>query len=166
MSVLNSMSPSVMLYLTYYLIAVNFGAFAAFGIDKMQAESGGWRIRESTLLWFALLGGFPGAIAGRQAFRHKTRKQSFNDQLYVMGFLQLVAIGLFFVFGQAKSSPFGALFESDEERQARIMVEQSIYYPGCNAVRAVGKAPLRRGQPGYREDMDGDGDGVACEPRY
>ncbi len=39
-----------------------------------------------------------------------------------------------------------------------------VYYPGCDAVRAVGKAPLNRGEPGFREEMDGDGDGVACEP--
>ncbi|MGX7677699.1 GmrSD restriction endonuclease domain-containing protein [Jatrophihabitans sp. DSM 45814] len=39
----------------------------------------------------------------------------------------------------------------------------STYYPNCAAVRAAGKAPLLRGQPGYRADLDGDGDGVACE---
>jgi hypothetical protein len=39
-----------------------------------------------------------------------------------------------------------------------------VYYPGCNAVRAAGKAPLYWGQPGYREEMDGDEDGIACEP--
>lgn len=39
-----------------------------------------------------------------------------------------------------------------------------VYYPGCNAVRAAGAAPLYRGQPGYRPEMDGDDDGIACEP--
>lgn len=39
-----------------------------------------------------------------------------------------------------------------------------VYYRGCNEVRAAGAAPLYRGQPGYRPDMDGDGDGIACEP--
>lgn len=39
----------------------------------------------------------------------------------------------------------------------------AVYYPGCREVRAEGKAPLHRGQPGYREGMDGDGDGIACE---
>jgi hypothetical protein len=37
------------------------------------------------------------------------------------------------------------------------------YYANCTAVRAAGKAPLRRGQPGYRSGLDGDSDGVACE---
>ncbi|HEX8585009.1 MAG TPA: excalibur calcium-binding domain-containing protein [Allosphingosinicella sp.] len=38
------------------------------------------------------------------------------------------------------------------------------YWPGCNAAREAGVAPLYAGEPGYREAMDGDGDGVACEP--
>jgi hypothetical protein len=37
------------------------------------------------------------------------------------------------------------------------------YYANCAAVRAAGKAPLDRGQPGYRPGLDRDGDGVACE---
>ena len=40
----------------------------------------------------------------------------------------------------------------------------NVYYAGCNEVRAAGAAPLYRGQPGYREEMDGDDDGIACEP--
>jgi len=39
-----------------------------------------------------------------------------------------------------------------------------VYYPGCDSVRAAGAAPLYQGQPGYREEMDGDNDGIACEP--
>jgi ABC-type uncharacterized transport system auxiliary subunit len=39
----------------------------------------------------------------------------------------------------------------------------SVYYPNCTAVRAAGKAPLYRGQPGYSSSLDRDGDGVACE---
>jgi hypothetical protein len=39
----------------------------------------------------------------------------------------------------------------------------SVYYANCDAVRAAGKAPLYRGQPGYRAGLDRDNDGVACE---
>lgn len=46
------------------------------------------------------------------------------------------------------------------------VVEQSVSYSGCNEVRALGKAPLYAGQPGYRSSMDGDGDGIACEPYH
>ncbi len=38
-----------------------------------------------------------------------------------------------------------------------------IYYKSCAQVRAAGKAPLYRGDPGYRPGLDQDNDGVACE---
>jgi uncharacterized membrane protein YsdA (DUF1294 family) len=74
------------------LIAMNFFAFAAFGIDKLLAEAGRRRIRESTLLTLALLGGTPGAYAGRAAFRHKTHKQPFSSRLHAIGALHLLAL--------------------------------------------------------------------------
>ncbi|WP_205214971.1 MULTISPECIES: excalibur calcium-binding domain-containing protein [Sphingomonas] len=40
---------------------------------------------------------------------------------------------------------------------------KGVYYRGCREAEAAGAAPLHRGDPGYREDMDGDGDGIACE---
>ena len=39
----------------------------------------------------------------------------------------------------------------------------NVYYKNCSAVRAAGKAPLHRGEPGYASHLDRDGDGVACE---
>jgi len=39
-----------------------------------------------------------------------------------------------------------------------------VYFRNCAEARAAGAAPIHRGQPGYRTGMDGDGDGVACEP--
>ncbi|WP_235514658.1 excalibur calcium-binding domain-containing protein [Deinococcus sp. Leaf326] len=39
----------------------------------------------------------------------------------------------------------------------------SLSYANCAAVRAAGKAPLVRGQPGYSTKLDRDGDGRACE---
>lgn len=38
-----------------------------------------------------------------------------------------------------------------------------VYYRNCDAVRAAGKAPLYRGQPGYSAKLDRDKDGIACE---
>ncbi|RVU04040.1 excalibur calcium-binding domain-containing protein [Novosphingobium umbonatum] len=37
------------------------------------------------------------------------------------------------------------------------------YWAGCNDARAAGTAPIYAGEPGYRSDMDGDSDGIACE---
>lgn len=39
-----------------------------------------------------------------------------------------------------------------------------VSYRNCAEARAAGAAPLHRGQPGYDPRMDGDGDGIACEP--
>ena len=75
------------------LIAINFIAFAAFGLDKAKAERGQYRIAESTLLLFAFLGGTLGAYAGRSLFRHKTRKQPFNSNLFSIAVLQVLALG-------------------------------------------------------------------------
>jgi uncharacterized membrane protein YsdA (DUF1294 family) len=75
-----------------YLIASNFVAFAAFGIDKMLAEAGARRISEATLLQLAFIGGTPGAYAGRQLFRHKTRKQPFSSNLHTVAMIQIVAL--------------------------------------------------------------------------
>lgn len=41
-----------------------------------------------------------------------------------------------------------------------------VHYAGCNEVRALGKAPLYSWQPGYDRKMDGDDDGIACEPHH
>ena len=79
--------------ITTAIIAINFIAFAAFGIDKAKAEAGRWRISEATLLLFALLGGTLGAYAGRRLFRHKTRKQPFGSQLFTIAVLQMLALG-------------------------------------------------------------------------
>jgi len=38
-----------------------------------------------------------------------------------------------------------------------------VFYKNCGAVRAAGKAPLRRGDPGYSLTLDRDGDGIACD---
>ena len=75
------------------LIAINLIAFAAFGLDKAKARRGEYRIAESTLLLFAFLGGTLGAYAGRRAFRHKTRKQPFNSNLFAIAVLQMLALG-------------------------------------------------------------------------
>lgn len=42
--------------------------------------------------------------------------------------------------------------------------QQGDEWGGCNDARAAGTAPIYRGEPGYRANMDGDGDGIACEP--
>ena len=40
---------------------------------------------------------------------------------------------------------------------------QETYYKNCKEVKAAGAAPIRAGDPGYRSELDRDGDGIACE---
>ena len=43
----------------------------------------------------ALVGGSPGAYAGRRLFRHKTRKQPFSSELHGIAIFQLLALAAF-----------------------------------------------------------------------
>lgn len=80
------------------LAAMNFLAFAAFGIDKSRAENRQWRVSETTLLQLAMFGGTAGAYAGRALFRHKTRKEPFSSQLHWVAKVQLCAAAFLIVF--------------------------------------------------------------------
>ena len=60
------------------LAAVNLLAFALYGVDKVKAKKGAWRIPEATLLLVAFLGGSMGALLGMEVFRHKTRHAKFR----------------------------------------------------------------------------------------
>ncbi|MCZ7485411.1 DUF1294 domain-containing protein [Rhizobium rhizogenes] len=78
------------------MIALCFMIFAAFNLvvflvywwDKEAARNGGWRIRESTLLGLAFLGGSVGAISAQRLLRHKTRKEPFRSILLSIVILQ------------------------------------------------------------------------------
>ncbi|MFN0046963.1 MAG: DUF1294 domain-containing protein [Sphingorhabdus sp.] len=73
---------------------VNIWTFMLFGLDKIRAEEGTWRVSEGTLLAWALLGGTIGAYTGRAVFRHKTRKQPFSSNLRQMAIFQVFAAAL------------------------------------------------------------------------
>ena len=49
---------------------------------------------------------------------------------------------------------------------AMAKTDNFAYYANCTAARQAGVAPLYRGDPGYRPEMDRDQDGIACEPYY
>ncbi|WP_305072598.1 cold shock and DUF1294 domain-containing protein [Propionivibrio sp.] len=53
-------------------------AFLAYALDKSAAKNDQWRTKESTLHLFALVGGWPGALAAQRLLRHKSKKQSFQ----------------------------------------------------------------------------------------
>ena len=64
--------------LIYYLLAVNVVTFWVYGVDKLKAKKGKWRIPESTLLLMAAVGGSVGAWLGMSLWRHKTQHKKFK----------------------------------------------------------------------------------------
>ena len=71
------------------LVAVNLVSFTLYGLDKLKAKKGLWRIRESTLLLIAVLGGSMGALLGMEIFRHKTKHWQFKVLVPVFFILHL-----------------------------------------------------------------------------
>jgi len=65
----------------------------AYGVDKRRAAHGGRRTSEKALHLLALAGGWPGALAGQQLFRHKTRKVGFQVITWVIVLAHLAAWG-------------------------------------------------------------------------
>ena len=64
--------------LLYYLLIINALGFLLMLVDKWKARKNRWRVRESTLLLIAALGGSVGSLAGMYLFRHKTRHLKFT----------------------------------------------------------------------------------------
>lgn len=79
-----------------YLISINIVTFLAMFIDKKRAEKGEWRIKESTLLGLAMLGGSIGGITGMYVFRHKTKKIRFSVGFPVILITEIV-LAIYFV---------------------------------------------------------------------
>ena len=68
------------------VLVVNLGSVIAIWWDKRRAKKDQWRVKEGTLLAWALVGGWPGGIWAMRRFRHKTSKQSFKAK-YVLAIL-------------------------------------------------------------------------------
>jgi uncharacterized membrane protein YsdA (DUF1294 family)/cold shock CspA family protein len=78
--------------LALYLVA-SLVAFFAYAFDKSAALRNQWRTQESTLHLFALLGGWPGALAAQRLLRHKSAKASFQATFWVTVVLNCGALG-------------------------------------------------------------------------
>ena len=64
--------------LLYYLLIINAAGLLLMLVDKWKAKKNRWRVRESTLLLIAALGGSVGSLAGMYLFRHKTLHLKFT----------------------------------------------------------------------------------------
>jgi uncharacterized membrane protein YsdA (DUF1294 family)/cold shock CspA family protein len=71
-------------------------AFIAYAFDKHAAKNDRWRIQESTLHFFAVVGGWPGALAAQRLLHHKSRKKSFKIAFWSTVVLNCGALGYLF----------------------------------------------------------------------
>ena len=78
-----------------YLVASSI-TFGFYAFDKSAARNGEWRIQERTLHFFALIGGWPGALAAQRLLRHKSRKQSFQIVFWITVVLNCGVLGWLF----------------------------------------------------------------------
>ena len=60
------------------IIGVNVITFVVYGIDKLKAKKGKWRVPETTLLLLAIVGGSVGAWCGVKVWHHKTMHAKFK----------------------------------------------------------------------------------------
>ena len=81
-----------MKYILLYLLIVNAVAFLLMLIDKIKAKKNLWRIKESTLMVWAAIGGSIGALAGMYTFRHKTLHRKFTIGIPAIMVLQIAAV--------------------------------------------------------------------------
>jgi uncharacterized membrane protein YsdA (DUF1294 family)/cold shock CspA family protein len=77
------------LLLSYFCLSMI--TFLAYAFDKSKAQRVAWRVKESRLHFFALIGGWPGAAIAQQLLRHKSQKRKF---LMVFWFTVITNISL------------------------------------------------------------------------
>ena len=72
-------------------------AFVAYAMDKSAAKNDRWRIQESTLHMFGLIGGWPGALIAQRLLRHKSKKFSFQFVFWITVMLNCGVLTWFYV---------------------------------------------------------------------
>ena len=82
-----------LLYIVIYLAIINVITFVVYGLDKWKAKQAKWRIRESTLLGLAAIGGSIGALLAMKILRHKTLHPQFKYGVPLILVAQ-IAIGI------------------------------------------------------------------------
>ena len=78
------------IYIVGSLIIINLITFLLYGIDKLKAKKGKWRISEVTLLLLAVIGGSIGAWLGIKIWHHKTLHKKFIYGIPLIIFAQIV----------------------------------------------------------------------------
>jgi uncharacterized membrane protein YsdA (DUF1294 family) len=82
-----------MIFIFFYLLAINAYAIFIMYSDKKKARKSYWRVSEEKLFIIALAFGSPGILAGMKLFRHKTRHFKF-----VYGIPAILVVQIFILF--------------------------------------------------------------------
>lgn len=85
--------------LVIYLLLINALGFGLMLLDKWKAKKNRWRVRESTLLLVAALGGSVGSLLGMYAVRHKTKHLKFTLGIPLILAVQCVLAVLLLAYG-------------------------------------------------------------------
>ena len=65
-----------------------------------------------------------------------------------------------------EDSKSGANSESESQKKSESTPEpQKEFYANCKEAKAAGAAPMYKGDPGYRSELDRDKDGIACDKK-
>jgi hypothetical protein len=100
----------------------------------------------------------------RAADRKRQHSASWHSFIPVVVGLSALTFGGVFFYDDLKAGTFKLGSTLDLTR--RRAPQAGDYWSGCDDARGAGTAPIYRLEPGYRPEMDGDDDGIACEPYY
>lgn len=79
--------------LVWLYLGTSVLAFFMYWQDKSAARNGRWRTKESSLLFWGLLGGWPGAFVAQRMFRHKSAKVEFQISFWGTVLVNLGGLG-------------------------------------------------------------------------
>jgi uncharacterized membrane protein YsdA (DUF1294 family) len=65
------------------LAAINVISFLTYAVDKYRAIKGYWRIKETTLHFISLIGGWPAAAVAQRWLKHKNIKIAFQRRYWL-----------------------------------------------------------------------------------
>lgn len=83
-----------------YLLLINALGFGLMLLDKWKAKKNRWRIRESTLMLAAALGGSVGSLLGMYTVRHKTKHLKFTLGIPLILVTQCLLAVLLLAYGR------------------------------------------------------------------
>ena len=80
------------------ILAVSLINFIVYGVDKLKAKSGAFRVPEKVLLGLSFLGGALGGILAMNLFRHKTKHWYFWVVNVLSLIIHIAVLGYFFLY--------------------------------------------------------------------